>query len=191
MDAAADSPAALIAVVAGFFLFAGGFWAIVCLGQWALGAANDASIGKPLPMQFSVCEFLLLLLQAQLVATGGLWWCDGEATLAAAGVAVGCGAVVALWWVSLRRLARCRVACPAKRTVFLLLVAPATCAAFIAAMWINGRAAVDLLTAGAFQDVPWLIGNLVTIVTFLACRGLTAWVLHASGRSAAGARAGA
>ncbi len=143
----------------------------------ALAPVERPVAGLPLPTQFSVGEFLLLMLQAQAAVAGGLWWCggDGDWTLIVATV-LGLGAI-AIWWVGIRRMSQCGVTSSLRRAVFLLLVSPTTVAAFIAALWINGRAVVALLTTGDLSWGPWLASSLAVIGAFALCRVTTIWIL--------------
>lgn len=177
MEAAHDSTALTLAAFSAFALFAGGFWMIASLGQWALAPVERPAAGLRLPTQFSVGEFLLLMLQAQAAVAGGLWWCGGDRDwMLTVAAVLGLGAI-AVWWVGIRRMSRCGVTSSLRRAVFLLFVSPTTVAAFIAALWINGRAVVSLLTTGELPWGPWLASNLAVIGAFVLCRVTTLWIL--------------
>ncbi len=180
MDATHGSAALSLAVGGSFMLFAGGFWTIIALGQWALAPIDRIRAAVRLPAQFSLSEFLLLLLQAQAVVIAAAW-CGGEpsawTTLAALLIDV---SLLAAWWQGVQRLSRAGVRCRRRRGVFLAIVAPLACAATVAALWINGRAVMETCLGTSWPLLPWLIGNGLVLAAFLICRLLTVWAMGAA-----------
>ncbi len=180
MDASSSSFALEIATAASFLLFAGAFWIVSSLGQWAIAPVDRHASRAALPRvrtRFSLSEVLLLAVQVQLAAGASLWLAASDTRWAISACAMAVGGIAAMWWASLRRLALCRVACPRRRAAFLSLVAPLTCVAIALGLWFNGRAVVATVSTGDFALAPWLAGNLVALCAFLVCRRLTLWVL--------------
>jgi hypothetical protein len=182
MDASNPSFALEIATAASFLLFAGAFWAVSSLGQWAIAPVERPPLRLPLRgvrTCFSLGELGLLLVQVQLAAGACLWIAASDQRWETAACALASCGVAAMWWVSLRRLAFCQVACRQRRATFLGIVAPLTCVAIALGLWFNGRAVLEIVTTGDFVTLPWLAGNLAALVAFLVCRRLTLWVLRA------------
>ena len=181
MDANSSSLAMEFATAVSFLLFAGAFWIVSSLGQWAIAPVDRFAAAKRTRTRFSMTEFLVLLWQVQLAIGASLWLAAGDSRWAiSAGTLVGLG-MAAMWWVSLRRLATCGVTCRRRRTTFLGLVAPLTCTAIALGLWFNGRAVFEIVSTGEFDIAPWLAGNLAALVAFLLCRRLTLWVLLDAG----------
>ena len=178
MDAVHDSNVVTLAVGSAFALFGGGFWVVCSLGKWALAPIDRPVAAARIPTQFSVRDFLLLMVQAQVLLAAGLWWGESAPGWSAAGVLVIGTFICAAWWQGVKRLSACGVTCPRRRSVFLLLVAPAVCGTIIAALWINGQAVLATCLGQQWPLLPWLIGNLVIIGAFLTCRMLTVWAMR-------------
>lgn len=178
MDATDGSTALTLAVMVSFVLFAGGFWIIASLGQWALAPIDRCGAGGRRPAQFSLAEFLLLMLEAQGLFAAGLWWCDERTGWTSAAALLIGVSLTAAWWQGVQRLSRGGVVCRWRRGVFLLVVTPTACAAIIAALWINGRAVLEVCLGNHWPLAPWLTGNALIIGAFLICRLLTVWAMH-------------
>jgi len=177
MDAAPDSTALRLAAASAFLLFAGGFWTIVCLGQWSLAPLDRSRIPGKAPIRFSLREFLLLGLQMQLVVAACLRWHADEPGWPIASAAVGAAGLAACWWYAIRWLSHCGVTCGLRRAVFLALVAPLACAGIGVALWHNGRAVLLLCTGEEWPLLPWLLVNLAILAGFGACRLINVWVV--------------
>ena len=119
MDANGTSFALELATGLSFVLFAGAFWAISSLGQWAIAPverfAGAAIRPARVPTRFSLSELGLLLTQVQLAAAACLWMTASDHRWATTACALACCGVTAMWWVSLRRLTICRVQCRRRR----------------------------------------------------------------------------
>ena len=176
MDATSDSMALTIAVASGFLLFAGGFWAVVALGSWALAPVEHRITKFRVPTQFSMREVAILAIELQM-AVAVLFWCKSESTAALWTMGVVCCALLAAWWYGAQRLSRCRVTCPWRRGLFLGIVMPLAIASIGAALWINGQAVLDTCLGRHWPLTPWLIGNLGIIGAFVTCRLLTMWAM--------------
>ena len=177
MDATHDSYALLVAVASGFLLFAGGFWIIVSLGNWALAPVERRPVAARLPTQFSLREFALVVIEMQFVAAAIFWWC-GDSAMAHCGIGAASCALLLAWWHGAQRLARCGITCPWRRGVFLTVVTPLATAGITAALWINGHAVLQTCLGRHWPLSPWLAGNLVITGAFVTCRLLTMWAMH-------------
>jgi hypothetical protein len=132
----------------------------------------------PAPLQFSVLEFLILMVQVQLGVLGARWCSGGDFRIAL--LVGGCVASVLglTWWNAVQRLVSAAVEERARRVVFVSLIAPLNVAATVGAMGVNALAVFQLLRDGRVLYIPWLAGNLGIAVTFVICRGLTTWVIR-------------
>ena len=178
MEATHHWTALMLAVAGGFLLFAGGFWLIVSLGQWALAPVERRVSPVRLPSQFSLREFLVLITQAQLAIAAIVWWWGDEAAGALVTIAIIGACLVVAWWQGTQRLSRSGVTCCLRRCIFLALVNPLAGIAITAALWINGTAVLHTCLGKHWPLEPWLIGNLVIIGAFVICRMLTVWAMR-------------
>lgn len=178
MEAAHDSTALMLAVAGGFLLFAGGFWMIVSLGQWALAPVERRVSPVRLPTQFSLREVLLLVTEAQLAIAAIVWWWGDEAAAALITITIIGACLVVAWWHGTQRLSRSGVTCCLRRCVFLAVVNPLAGVAITAALWMNGTAILNTCLGKHWPLQPWLIGNLVIIGAFVTCRMLTVWAMR-------------
>jgi hypothetical protein len=188
MDASSSPFALEFATAASFLLFAGAFWIVSSLGQWAIAPVERFTPSTTLARvrtQFSLRELMLLGVQVQLAAGAGLWLSASDARWAASACTLAVCGVTAIWLTSLRRLAHCRVNCSRRRAAFLAIVAPLTCVAIALGLWFNGRAVVETISTGDFALAPWLAGNFVGLCAFVLCRRLTLWVLGSAASVAA------
>jgi hypothetical protein len=181
MDANNSSLALELATAISFLLFAGGFWVVSSLGGWAIAPVDRFAAAQRARTRFCLSDLLVLLLQVQLAIGASLWLAAGDFRWLISACALTSLGSAAMWWVSLRRLTTCGVACRRRRTAFLGLVAPLTCTAIALGLWFNGRAVFEIVSSGDFASAPWLAGNLAALVAFLLCRRLTLWVLHDAG----------
>ena len=178
MDATHDSTAVTLAAASAFLLFAGGFWAIVSLGKWALAPVEGSTAAARFPAQFSLREFALLAIEMQLAVGAVFWLCPSEIATMPFVLTVG-GALLAAWWHGVRRLAESNVTCHFRRDVFLMIVVPLATISIGAALWINGDAVLQTCTGQPWSIHTWLAGNLVIIGAFITCRLLTMWTMRA------------
>lgn len=175
MDAGGSSFALQLATGASFLLFAGAFWIVTSLGQWALAPVDRFALAaRRAPTRYSIGELLLLVVHVQL-AVFILWLSARDERWGMAACALASAGIIAVWWASLRRLAECDVVCRRRRALFLGLVAPLTGVAIALGLWFNGRAVFEIVAAGDFVVLPWLLGNLAALCAFLTCRRATLW----------------
>jgi hypothetical protein len=177
MDAASTSIALELATAVSFVLFAGGFWIVSSLGGWAIAPVERVAAMVPRAQaRFCLSELLLLAVQAQLAAGLSLWLAGGDLSWAITACALSVGGLALMWWMGLRRLASCAVACRRRRAAFLGIVAPLTCVAIALGLWFNGRAVWEIAATGELSPAPWLSGNMAALAAFFVCRRLTLWV---------------